>query len=58
MAPGILASCRARQQPPGAYLGSFHPRGNSFYPAGQFIQRFGQIHATTLGVFFLSTTEL
>ena len=44
MAPGILATCRTRQRPPGVYLGGFEPGGNSLDPAGQALQRVGEVH--------------
>ena len=37
--------------PPGVYLGGFQPGGNSLDPAGQALQRVGEVHFAMLGRF-------
>jgi hypothetical protein len=50
MAPGILDLSHPAA-PPGVYLGGFEPGGNSFDPAGQALQRVGEVDLAVLGGF-------
>ena len=46
--PRVTRPVAPGSNPPGGYLGSFQPRGNSLDPAGQALQRVGEVDLAVL----------